>query len=113
MIPCTTNHILVRTTSIFIGFIPFYLMVTTNYEILFLIIYVLLLYTWFMIESKCYGYETIYRTTFDEVVVPDRNQTRDDFRRAFFFVSFLTIYHTQKYYSNNSHFHKNEHISTP
>ncbi|XP_068916089.1 GPI ethanolamine phosphate transferase 1-like [Tenebrio molitor] len=91
MIPCTTNHILVRTTSIFIGFIPFYLMVTTNYEILFLIIYVLLLYTWFMIESKCYGYETIYRTTFDEVVVPDRNQTRDDFRRAFFFIILIFI----------------------
>lgn len=89
IIPCSSTHVIVRLTSIFVGFIPFYLMVTTNYEVLFIIVYVMVLYTWLLIESKCYGHQTVYRTKFDEEIVPDKTPTSDDFRRAFFFVSFF------------------------
>ncbi|XP_044256788.1 GPI ethanolamine phosphate transferase 1-like [Tribolium madens] len=86
IIPCSSPHIFVRLTSIFIGFAPFYLMVTTNFEVLFLMIFVLWLYAWLMIESKCYGHQTIYRLTFTEEFEPNRRPTANDFRRGFFFL---------------------------
>ncbi|KYB29869.1 GPI ethanolamine phosphate transferase 1 [Tribolium castaneum] len=79
-----------RLCSIFIGFGTFYLMVTSNYENLFLFFYVCLLYVWLILESRL-DYKNLGEATFERRFEGNTSQSSDDFRRAFFFVVLIFI----------------------
>lgn len=66
-------------------------MVSTSYEPIFLVFYVSALFIWLGTEAKCLGYDSIARIGFDHLRRYDLYQRADDFRRAFFFVSFFLM----------------------
>ncbi|XP_044256653.1 GPI ethanolamine phosphate transferase 1-like [Tribolium madens] len=80
-----------RLSSIFIGFGTFYLMVTSNYENLFLFFYMCLLYVWLILENRCFHCENWGEVEFKRAFERDKSQQNDDFRRAFFFVVLIFI----------------------
>nr|CAH7746910.1 unnamed protein product [Callosobruchus chinensis] len=108
MIPFSTEFIPLRLASTFFGFMPFYLLVSTNYEPLFSLFYVGFLCVWLLCESKCFlkskSYAIIYHHKFQEYASGMKNLDADVFRRAFLFMAmiFLGFFGTGNVASVNS-----------
>nr|CAI5839310.1 unnamed protein product [Callosobruchus analis] len=108
MIPFSTEYIPLRLASTFFGFMPFYLLVSTNYEPLFSLFYVGFLCVWLLVESKCFlkskSYAIIYHHKFQEYASGMKNLDADVFRRAFLFMAmiFLGFFGTGNVASVNS-----------
>ncbi|XP_072376667.1 GPI ethanolamine phosphate transferase 1-like [Diabrotica undecimpunctata] len=94
VIPLTDKYVALRLVATVFGFAPFYLMVSPNYEVLFSVFYILLLYTWLLIESKTFKYESSHKLIYFmrfEHYKSESSVNTDDFRRAFLFVVFIFV----------------------
>ncbi|KAG5891230.1 hypothetical protein JTB14_004345 [Gonioctena quinquepunctata] len=94
LIPFTSTFIVLRLVATFFGFAPFYLLVSPNYEVLFSVIYISLLCTWLLIETKTFHFgdsqNLIYFTKFENY--KSKNEiTSEVVRRAFFFMVFISL----------------------
>ncbi|CAG9859115.1 unnamed protein product [Phyllotreta striolata] len=112
LIPFTDNFVMLRLASIVYGFAPFYALVSSNFELLFSSFYVILLYNWLVIESKCANnsHKMVYYGKFSAAALPlrDRRSTAlrplisrspiapspvdgEAFRRGFMFVALIFV----------------------
>ncbi|KAJ8952590.1 hypothetical protein NQ318_004137 [Aromia moschata] len=96
MIPLTSTFIAPRLVATFLGFAPFYLLVSPNFEVLFSVFYVALLCSWLLIESKSFQFGTtlpthiVYYVKFEGY--NSKNKINSDmFRRAFLFTVFIFV----------------------
>lgn len=81
-----------RLFSIVLSMLTFYLLVSVNYEVLFLACYTLMLHQWLFMEGQLLQRNFTFRDWFfdinsDQNVI--RYNSKEDIRQAFFFVSFL------------------------
>ncbi|XP_050294531.1 GPI ethanolamine phosphate transferase 1 [Anthonomus grandis grandis] len=94
LIPFSSRNIAVRLISTFFGFAPFYLLVSSNYEVFFSSIFVAVLCNWLLIESKSFSSSDtgnlIYFVNFEKYESKDRI-TSCMFRRAFLFMVFIFL----------------------
>ncbi|KAG5891231.1 hypothetical protein JTB14_004346 [Gonioctena quinquepunctata] len=94
LIPFSSTFIVLRLVATFFGFAPFYLLVSPNYEVLFSALYVALLCTWLLIETKTFhskdSHNSIYYTKFENYKGKNKI-TSEVVRRAFFFMVFISL----------------------
>ncbi|CAH1961532.1 unnamed protein product [Acanthoscelides obtectus] len=108
MVPFSTEFIPLRLASTFFGFVPYYMLVSKNYEPLFLLFYSAFLCVWLLVESKCFlkskSYTIIYHHKFQEYGDVMKNLDANVFRRAFLFMAmiFLGFFGTGNVASVNS-----------
>lgn len=92
LIPQVSKIIHIRLISIYFGFAPYFLLVTSSFEGLFLIFFIILLNHWLLIECKTFKKEkAIFFSSFDFYNVSDNKFNIDIFRRGFLFMVFIFL----------------------
>lgn len=84
-----------RLFSIVLALLSFYLLVSVNYEVLFLAFYTLMLHQWLFMEGKLLQRSFAFNDWFFDVKLDRsafRYNSKEDMRQAFFFVSFFVTF---------------------
>ncbi|XP_060517241.1 GPI ethanolamine phosphate transferase 1 [Cylas formicarius] len=93
-IPFVGKFVAVRLAAMFFGFAPFYLLVSSNYEVVFSAVYVACLCTWLLMEDKALkgrsSWQLLHYAEFDGYR-SEPKLNADIYRRAFLFMVFIFI----------------------